>query len=249
MRTAEAVRRSAGSAIRIRPVPIVDPPYDDELVGGDAWMPGQLALSWTAGDDDASAADRPARALSGPAQPCGLPAGRGSAGTVVSDLAARTSGRARAGAARLDGRTAPAHVPPVVAGASVEARRSVHRFVGAFTEVVNGYRPASHLRQLAHPGDAPVIVAQARAAGDRIAEWRRAAPGAGGAAGRSAARSAARHGRGFAPVAVLKLRLCEPRPGAVEATVLLVVGGRTWALALRLECCQGTWAATVARLL
>jgi hypothetical protein len=50
-------------------------------------------------------------------------------------------------------------------------------------------------------------------------------------------------------VAVIRLRLCEPRPGAVEAAVLLVTGERTWAMALRLEMHQQNWCATTLRLI
>jgi hypothetical protein len=105
-------------------------------------------------------------------------------------------------------------------------------------EVLNGYRPAAHLRRLALPGDAVGVVAQASAAARRVAELRRAARGP---------RAGDRHGRRPEPVAVLKLRLCEPRPGAVEAAVLLVTGDRTWALAVRLERHQQSWAATALR--
>ena len=55
--------------------------------------------------------------------------------------------------------------------------------------------------------------------------------------------------RRVAPVAVIRLRLCEPRPGAVEAAVAIVAGDRTWALALRLELHQQAWAATILRLI
>ena len=125
-----------------------------------------------------------------------------------------------------------------VAGASADAKLAVRRFVGVCVEVLNGYRPAGHLRRLALPGDAVGVVAQASAAARRVAELRRATRGP---------RAGDRHGRRPDPVAVLKLRLCEPRPGAVEAAVLLVTGDRTWALAVRLERHQQSWAATALR--
>jgi hypothetical protein len=43
--------------------------------------------------------------------------------------------------------------------------------------------------------------------------------------------------------------LCEPRPGAIEAAVLLITGERTWAMAFRLELHQQKWAATALRLI
>jgi hypothetical protein len=48
---------------------------------------------------------------------------------------------------------------------------------------------------------------------------------------------------------VLRVRLCEPRPGAIEASVILLTGERTWALALRLEKHDETWQATTLRLI
>jgi hypothetical protein len=126
-----------------------------------------------------------------------------------------------------------------VAGASVEAKLAVRRFVAVCVEVINGYRPAAHLRRLSRPGEAAGIVAQALAAGRRASELRNAV---------RTSRNSDRHGRGATPVAVLRLRLCEPRPGAVEAAVLLITGERTWALAVRLEQHHQSWAATTLRL-
>lgn len=119
----------------------------------------------------------------------------------------------------------------VVAGASGDAKLAVRRFVGVCVEVLNGYRPAAHLRRLSQPRDAATVVAQGLAGARKVAEVRRCA------GGRTRPRRPA-------PVAVVRLRLCEPRPGAVEAAVVLVIGDRTWAMALRLELHQGSWVAT-----
>ncbi len=121
----------------------------------------------------------------------------------------------------------------VVAGASADAKLAVRRFVRLCVEVLNGYRPPAHLRNWSRPVEAAEVVAQALVGARRIAESRR------------------RHRppRRPPPVAVLSLRLCEPRPGAVEAAVALVTGERTWALALRLELHQDTWSATTLRLI
>ncbi|WP_430783219.1 Rv3235 family protein [Actinoplanes sp. G11-F43] len=122
-------------------------------------------------------------------------------------------------------------VPPV-AGASGDARLAVRRFVRMCVEVLNGFRPAAHLRRLALPSEAADVVAQGLAGARRVTELRKAAhPGP-----RRPARPA--------PVAVLKVMLCEPRTGAVEAAVTLVTGDRTWAMAFRLELHQQTWTAT-----
>jgi hypothetical protein len=123
--------------------------------------------------------------------------------------------------------------PSVVVGASGDAKLAVRRFVSTCVEVLNGYRPAAHLRRLALPVEAAGVVAQALAGARRVAELRRTD----------------RRARRAGPVGVLRLRLCEPRAGAVEATVLLVTGERTWAMALRLELHQQAWAATVLRLI
>ncbi len=127
--------------------------------------------------------------------------------------------------------------PPSFPLAPTEARTAVRRFVAVLTEVLNGYRPPAHLRHWCRPLVATTVIAQARAAQHRIGETRP----------RRVTRD--RHGRRPDPVAVIRMRLCEPRSGAVEATVLLATGVRTWALALRLEEDEQGWATTVARLL
>jgi Family of unknown function (DUF6459) len=120
----------------------------------------------------------------------------------------------------------------------MDAKAAVHRFVRLCLEVLNGYRPAAHLRRLSLPSEAAGVVAQALAGAQRVAGLRKAAQ----AAGRRASRRPS-------PAAVVRLRLCEPRPGAVEAAVALVTGERTWALALRLELHHDSWAATTLRLI
>jgi Family of unknown function (DUF6459) len=146
------------------------------------------------------------------------------------------SARSRAGAAAGSGSVGPgiARVEKV----SGDAHLAVRRFVGMCVEVLNGYRPAAHLRRLTLPREAAGVVAQGMAGAQRVTELRRAA-----------ARPGNRHARRPGPVAVLKLRLCEPRAGAVEAAVLLITGDRTWAMALRLEIHQEAWTTTALRLL
>ncbi|TBL27799.1 hypothetical protein EYA84_28105, partial [Verrucosispora sp. SN26_14.1] len=47
-----------------------------------------------------------------------------------------------------------------------------------------------------------------------------------------------------------RLRVCEPRPAAIEVAVVLTgAAGRTWAMALRLEHRRGTWLCTDLRVL
>ncbi len=127
--------------------------------------------------------------------------------------------------------------PGDVTDASGEAKLAVRRFVRTCVEVLNGHRPAAHLRRLARPMEASSVVAQGMAAAHRVAELRKAAQPPG-----------RRRPRRLSPVAVIHVRLCEPRPGAVEAAVALLTGDRTWAMAMRLELHEDTWRATALRL-
>jgi hypothetical protein len=113
--------------------------------------------------------------------------------------------------------------------------------VGACLEVLNGYRPAAHLRGLSRPFEAQTIIAHATLATDLIAARRRA----------ELARSEQPSPRPqrLAPVTVTHLYTCEPRPGAVEAAAVLYTPERTWALALRLELHKNAWRANVFQLL
>ncbi|WP_436523438.1 Rv3235 family protein [Actinoplanes sp. HUAS TT8] len=122
-------------------------------------------------------------------------------------------------------------------GASGDAKLAVKRFVQTCVEVLNGHRPAAHLRRLSTPGEAADVVAQGLAGARRVADMRRPR------------RPGDRRHQRTTPVAVLRVHLCEPRPGAVEVAVALVTGERTWAMALRLELHKETWSATALRLI
>lgn len=117
-------------------------------------------------------------------------------------------------------------------GASGDARLAVRRFVHLCVEVLNGFRPAGHLRGLSLPSQAAEVVAAGLAGSRWVAELRKA-----------------KKTRRPAPVAVLKVHLCEPRPGVVEVAVVLVTGERTWAMALRMELHEQAWVATTLRLI
>nr|WP_221376635.1 Rv3235 family protein [Actinoplanes polyasparticus] len=135
----------------------------------------------------------------------------------------------------------PQHSP--AAGVSAEAKLAVKRFVRTCVEVIDGHRPAAHLRRLSHPMEASAVVAQGVAAAHRVREIRESVK-------RPARRAASRRaGDRPSPVAVLRIRLCEPGPGAVEAAVALLTADRTWALALRLELHEDDWRATILRLI
>ncbi len=219
MPTVEVAPRGPRPPIRVRPVPRCDPPFDDELephvwaVGG-----GQLALEWPARPVPAATAPRPRPEMAAALRRRCAPTAHG--------VAVPTGKEA----------VADRPVPPVAAGASGDAKLAVRRFVHMCVEVLNGYRPAAHLRRLALPKEAAGVVAQAVAGTSRVAEIRREM------------RPGPRRDRRPGPVGVIRLRLCEPRPGAVEAAVLLVTGDRTWAMALRLELHEQSWRATTLRL-
>ncbi|HEX5596472.1 MAG TPA: Rv3235 family protein [Micromonosporaceae bacterium] len=181
--------------IRLRAVPALDPPFEDELAP--AWTvgaPGQLALD-----------------LPSPAS------------------AARPPGGPRPNRRRPLG---PFPLPPAaLATASPEARHAARRFLIICLEIFNGRRPTAHIRPLTGRGEAESVVGQLSAGLDRLGMLRRRL-----------------HQRGQ-PVALQRMRVCEPHPGVAEAAAAIKSGGRTWAIAFRLERRRGTWVATVLRVL
>ena len=194
-RTVEIAPHGPRPAVRLRPVPRCEPPFDDEREPAARAIAHQLALDWSStGPPRAPAAAPP------PARP---------------------------------------HTPrPIVAGTSADARLAVRHFLNLCVEVLNGYRPPAHLRRVSRPCEAAGVVAQGIAGAQRVAALRSTSqlPGR-------------RPARRPPPVAVVRLLLCQPRPGAVEAAVALVTGERTWAMALRMECHQECWSATALRLI
>ncbi len=118
--------------------------------------------------------------------------------------------------------------PPAAAlvTATPEATRAAHRFVRTFLEIVNGYRPPGQLRPLCVPDAAAQVATELARAARRVVPARR---------------------RTARPVLQLRrLRVCEPRAGAVEAAAVLAgAGGTSWAIALRLEHRRGTWLCTI----
>ncbi|MFG1743591.1 Rv3235 family protein [Micromonospora chalcea] len=136
------------------------------------------------------------------------------------DAAARPAGRAPDPAPawpRWTGTPASA-----LASAAPEGTRAAHRFVRTFLEIVNGFRPPGQLRPLCVPESAGPVAAELTRAARRVTPVRR---------------------RTARPTLLLRrLRVCEPRAGAVEATAVFAgVGGTSWAVAIRLERRRGTW--------
>ncbi|WP_433495094.1 Rv3235 family protein [Micromonospora sp. CA-248089] len=109
-----------------------------------------------------------------------------------------------------------------LASATPEGARAAHRFVRTFLEIVNGFRPPGQLRPLCVPESAGPVAAELTRAARRVTPVRR---------------------RTARPALLLRrLRVCEPRAGAVEATAVFAgAGGASWAVAIRLERRRGTW--------
>ncbi|MGV9764370.1 Rv3235 family protein [Micromonospora tulbaghiae] len=109
-----------------------------------------------------------------------------------------------------------------LASATPEGARAAHRFVRTFLEIVNGFRPPGQLRPLCLPESAGPVTAELTRAARRVTPVRR---------------------RTARPALLLRrLRVCEPRAGAVEATAVFAgAGGASWAVAVRLERRRGAW--------
>ncbi|MEU5959577.1 Rv3235 family protein [Micromonospora parva] len=114
--------------------------------------------------------------------------------------------------------------------AAPETTRAAHRFVGTCVEVVNGYRSPNQVRALLDPARAADLLTELARASGRAGTTRR------------------RTGRPL--VRLLRLRVCEPRETAVEAAAVFTgAGGRSWAMAVRLEHRRGRWLCTALHVL
>jgi hypothetical protein len=218
-RTVEIAPDGPRPSISLRPVPRCEPPFDDELEPP-AWASAdQLALDWSPAALRRAATRPPSSRRSSP-------------------LSAQPSSPLSLSAQPSS--PASSHPPqvrrPVVAGASHDAKLAVNNFVRHCVEVLNGHRPPTHLRRLSVPADASAVVEQGLVGARRMADLR-------------SAHGRRRPGRRPPPVAVIRLHMCQPRPGAVEAAVALVTGERTWAMALRMELHPQGWCATTLRLI
>jgi Family of unknown function (DUF6459) len=234
MSTVEVAPHGPRPPIRLRPVPRCDPPYDDELEPQWWVTANQLALEWPRPPTDPGRHDFAGHSGVGAGEAGDDGYGCAGGGSARAGRMRGIHWPAAGGGGRLGEPGRAEH-----GGAGGDAKLAVRRFVHVCVEVLNGYRPAAHLRPLSLPKDAAGVVEQAVAGTGRVAQIRH---------GGARARAVDRRERGPGPVAVLKLQLCYPRQGAVEATILLVTGERTWAMALRMELHQQTWAATTLRL-
>ncbi|WP_422771503.1 Rv3235 family protein [Plantactinospora sp. WMMC1484] len=221
--------------VRLRPAPPLDPPFDDEHAAA-AWFdlaprsgaappaPERFRSSGAAEGPALSPAVRVSPAGTAPSSPAARRGGRGTArrgGPATAPTGAPAG--TRAGAPTTTPPSAPGQAPAgALAGATPEARQAAKRFLDTCLEIVNGYRPAGHVRALASPADAAGMVAQLSSAASRVSGRRRP-------------------GQPVRTLRLRRLRVCEPRPGVVEAAAAVGTPGRTWALAFRIERRRGSW--------
>lgn len=130
---------AARPAVRLRPVPPLDPPYEDE-VAPEIWSarpgPGQLSLDLAAGR----------------ATPPGA-GGRGAARGVPAPGQRIIPSSALASA---------------LASAGPEARQAAKRFLAICLEILNGYRPLAHIRPLVGPAEVDAVLGQLAAGIERL---------------------------------------------------------------------------------
>ena len=210
--------------VRLHPVPPLDPPFDDEFVP-EIWIGGPRSPDAPAGRPD-------------PTRPAGSDRCRpGRTGWSGADPAPSVPSADQAGAPVVR-RNPPAPTGPdhpattaksvampaatVFAGATPEAKQAAKRFLDTCLEIVNGYRPAGHVRALASPADAAGMVEHLASAASRLSGRRRP-------------------GQPVRTIRLRRLRVCEPRPGVVEAAAAVGIAGRTWAIAFRIERRRGNW--------
>jgi hypothetical protein len=127
------------------------------------------------------------------------------------DSGARDGTGARHEAGAKDG--AATTPPPAHAAAS--------RFVAACVEVLNGFRPAAHLRPLIPTEQFAGVMTQLTRRAVRLRM------------------------PGRERIGVRRLRVCEPRAGVAEAVAVLGTGEASWAMALRFEYRRGSWLCTL----
>ncbi|NLU79454.1 hypothetical protein HCA58_13885 [Micromonospora sp. HNM0581] len=214
--------------VRLRPAPTFEPPpVDEDTAGWPRPTDGQLALDLFATGRQWPSGRGPDR----PPSPWGASrAGNRPAtpGVPPTDGANQPTGP---GPAAHDGAGPARQLPPdALATATPAATRVAHRFVATCLEVLNGFRPPVQLRHQLDPARIAVLLPELARATHRGAPVRR---------------RSARPG-----VRLRRLRVCEPRPAAIEAAAVLTgAGGRSWAMALRLEQRRGNWLCTDLRIL
>ena len=195
--------RAGGAAIRIRHAPALEPPFEHAFRGAadDFEAPGpMLPLDWPGAEVP------PGDAIQ--------PNGEGQPGDAVrpGDAAAPD------GSARMERGIPPAEPVAVPGHAGLAARR----FVRLCVEVLNGFRPAGHLRPFVSPPELASVTAKLLQ------------------------RTARRHRLGPRPgIRIKALHVAEPRAGVAEVAAVLTCDRATWAMAIRLERGDRAWLCTV----
>lgn len=266
MSTVEIAPRGPRPPIQVRPLPSCDPPYDDEVEPLPWASANQLALDWPA----------PGRTWQPPPTPAAEQLARRVASARI---AAGTAGDAKLAVRvfvqmfvevlngyRPAGHLARLAVPKEAANVVSEAVAGTARVSEIRKGAAGGLRqrrpaPAAAGRPR-QSGGAPQIRAGVRTRAEAqpggFVQRGGCTQSSGGTPQVPAARRDDRPGRGEASmrqfprrgaVDVMKFHFCEPRPGAVESTILLLTGERTWAMALRMELQGRRWMAAAMRLL
>jgi hypothetical protein len=225
-------------AIRVRPAPAIDPPYDDEVgrAATDFLALAQppLPLDWT-GPLAVAGGSRPGPVPHSGARvlPTGAPVQR----------AGEAEASPRATAGPLAARSLPPRRPSPAQGATMH-------FLSLCLEVLNGYRPATHLRPLTAPTEFAAVAEQMARARTRATSptgpARHARPDRAHRPIRTVATRPVRNGPP-ARIRLRRLRVCEPRPGVAEAAAVLGMESHAFALALRLERRPSGWLCTLAQ--
>ena len=211
--------------IRVRPAPSFEPPYDDE-----------------------PQPDEP-----GPDEPSPAPAQAGEATSTAEDqrLAQRPGRNERRGHGHRRGPHerpgeerpwGPAPAGPV-GGSPPRAGtggQAAYRYVGLCLEVLDGFRPATHLRRLTVAASFESVLEQLARPAARTGHPSSAGPSP---AGRAVPGGALRR-TGGDRLRLRRLWVGEPSNGVVEAAAVLGRADRAWALALRLERREETWLCT-----
>jgi hypothetical protein len=140
---------------------------------------------------------------------------------------------------------APAGGPPPRAGGG----QAAYRYVALCLEVLEGFRPATHLRRLTLAAAFETVLDQLARPAARGGHPSSAGPSPGGpAVPRPAAQigggTGGRRDAGTDRLRLRRLWVGEPSDGVVEAAAVVGRADRAWALALRLERRDGAWLCT-----
>jgi hypothetical protein len=219
--TRRALPGPSRPAVRLRPPPALEPPYDDERAQQGWAGPGateQLALDWRAhraAGDRLAVVTPTADALAGASAESWVAVRRFIALCLEIFNGYRPTGHVRL-------LTSPSEAGNVIeqlalAGERIAGLRRMERApMRSGPATVGAGRPAASLARVPRPATGATGVGSPRV-------------------------------RRPEAVALRRLRVCEPRRGVAEAAAVLHANGRAWALAVRLEQRRGRWLCTAVR--